>query len=235
MQQRIEYPIIINKYLALKKICSRKESDRLLKAQKIKINGKLAEPGMMVNHGDKVEAETNNNLVYLAYNKPKWVITHSPQGTERCITDNLKFGQKVFPIGRLDKSSTGLIILTNDGRITDKLLNPDFYHEKEYEVRVDKPINAEFVRRMRGGIKLDDGHITRRCAAQKIGESMFAIVLTEGKKHQIRRMTEVLGFKVMDLKRIRIMNVGIGGLRVGEFRILKDKELETFLGLLDFG
>lgn len=235
MSEKIGYPVIINKYLALKKICSRKESDRLLKAQKIKINGRLAEPGMMVNKGDKVEAEANTKLVYLAYNKPKWVITHSPQGTERSIMDNLKFDQKVFPIGRLDKSSTGLIILTNDGRVTDKLLNPAFYHEKEYEVTVNKPINPEFVRQMRSGVELDDGYLTRQCAVKRVGDRSFLITLTEGKKHQIRRMTEALGFKVMDLRRIRIMNISLGALRPNEYRLLAGDELADFLGSLDLG
>jgi len=246
----IIYPVIINKYLALKKISSRKEADRLLRAGKIKVNGKLAEPGQMINAKDKVEVDLIiKNLVYLAFNKPRGIITHSPQAGETSIADilhhnwsrqNLPLRQgsgqaqgilpnNIFPIGRLDKMSSGLIILTNDGRITDKLLNPDFYHEKEYEVDVDRPLTPEFLKKMTAGVELDDGYVTKKCRIKKIREKTFLIILTEGKKHQIRRMCEALGQKVVDLHRLRIMNIALNGLTAGKYRQLAGAELQEFL------
>jgi 23S rRNA pseudouridine2604 synthase len=230
----IKYPVIINKYLSLKKICSRKESDRLLKAGRIKVNGRLAEPGQMIVRGDKVEVDLlKKNLVYLAFNKPRGIITHSPQEGERSIADIFHFPEEVFPVGRLDKMSSGLIILTNDGRITDKLLNPAFYHEKEYEVDVDRTIDAEFIKKMAGGIKLDDGYITKKCRIKKLRDKVFIITLTEGKKHQIRRMCEAMGRKAVDLHRLRIMNIGLRGLPAGEYRKIEGAELKEFLTALD--
>jgi len=229
----IEYPVILNKYLALKKISSRKEADRLLKAGKIKVNGKLGEPGQMIKATDQVEVDLGNkNLVYLAFNKPRGIITHSPQAGERSIADILKFHEKVFPVGRLDKMSSGLIILTNDGRITDKLLNPNFYHEKEYEVDVDRPITPEFLHKMAQGVELDDGYMTKKCRIKKIRDKTFLIILTEGKKHQIRRMCEALGQKAVDLHRLRIMNIGLNGLAAGKYRQIIGPELQEFLRAL---
>jgi|WetSurMetagenome_2_1015567.scaffolds.fasta_scaffold05697_4 23S rRNA pseudouridine2604 synthase len=234
--EKIEYPVIINKYLALKKISSRKEADRLLRAGKIKVNGKLAEPGQMINKGDKVEVDLiTKNLVYLAYNKPRGIITHSPQEGEKSIADILRFHEPVFPIGRLDKMSSGLIILTNDGRITDKLLNPNFYHEKEYEVDVDRPLTPEFLKKMAAGVKLDDGYLTKKCRVKKIRPLAFLIILTEGKKHQIRRMCEALGRKTVDLHRLRIMNIGLNGLAAGRYRQIVGQELQEFLSALGLG
>jgi 23S rRNA pseudouridine2604 synthase len=243
---KIEYPVIVNKYLALKKISSRKEADRLLKAGKIKVNGKPAEPGQMISAGDKVEVDLiTKNLVYLAFNKPRGIITHSPQTGETSIADILRFRWPrqslaertlpppiLFPIGRLDKMSSGLIILTNDGRITDKLLNPDFYHEKEYEVDVDRPLTPEFLKKMTLGVELDDGYITKKCRIKKIRAKTFLIILTEGKKHQIRRMCEALGQKVVDLHRLRIMNIALNGLPAGKYRQLIGTELQEFLNEL---
>jgi 23S rRNA pseudouridine2604 synthase len=231
--EKIEYPVIINKYLALKKICSRKESDRLLKAGRIKVNGRLGEPGQMIGRNDKVEVDLlNKDLVYLAFNKPRGIITHSPQDGEQEIADILRFREKVFPVGRLDKMSSGLIILTNDGRITDKLLNPAFYHEKEYEVDVDRSIDGEFIKRLANGIKLDDGYLTKKCRVKKLRDKVFIITLTEGKKHQIRRMCEAMGRKAVDLHRLRIMNIGLNGLRAGEYRKIEGVELKSFLTAL---
>ncbi|MDD5527587.1 MAG: pseudouridine synthase [Patescibacteria group bacterium] len=232
--EKIEYPVIVNKYLALKKISSRKEADRLLRAGKIMVNGRLAEPGQMIIAGDKVEVDLGNkNLVYLAFNKPRGIITHSPQAGERSIADILRFHQQVFPIGRLDKMSSGLIILTNDGRITDKLLNPNFFHEKEYEVDVDRPLTPEFLKKMTQGVELDDGYVTKKCRVKKIRAKTFLIILTEGKKHQIRRMCEALGQKVVDLRRLRIMNIALNGLIAGKYRQIIGPELREFLHNLE--
>ena len=228
----IEFPVIINKYLALKKISSRKEADRLLKAGKITINGKLAEPGQMVVAGDEVHVAVNQNFIYLAYHKPKGIITHSPQGREKSIADILKHKEKVFPIGRLDKASSGLIILTNDGRITDRLLNPDVWHEKEYVVEVNKDLTAAVIKKLASGVVLDDGYHTRPCTIKKLDSKKFSIVLTEGKKHQIRRMCQALGYHVDELQRVRIVNIRLGKIAPGKFDEIKGRELERFLRLV---
>ncbi|MDQ1284372.1 MAG: Pseudouridine synthase [Patescibacteria group bacterium] len=228
----------INKYLAMRHISTRREADEVVASGRVKINGRAAVLGDKVKEDDLVEVAKENKRsakkrVYLAYNKPTGIITHSPQGEERSIGDIFKYDEKVFPVGRLDKDSWGLIILANDGRITDRILNPERDHEKEYIVRVDKPISVSFIGKMGRGVKLDDGYQTKACRVKKMNEYDFSIVLTEGKKRQIRRMCTMLGYAVRDLKRVRIMNVKLGDLRPGAHRRLKGEELETFLKKLN--
>lgn len=231
--EEIKYPIRINKYLAMKKICARREADLLIIQKKVKINGKTAVLGAKVNEGDKVDvAKTNKKLVYFAFNKPKGVITHSPEDGEQAIKDVVDFGEDVFPLGRLDKDSSGLIILTNDGRVTDKLLNPIYDHEKEYIVRVVKSIDGLFLKKMGEGVKLEDGYVTKKCRVTKLSSDRFSIILTEGKKHQIRRMCDALGYAIKHLERRRIMNIKLNKLQPGEFREIKGKELTDFLASL---
>lgn len=264
------YPIRINKYLADKKIASRREADELIKLGKVTINGKKAELGAMIQEADKVEVEGElKKLVYLAFNKPVGIITHSPQNGEQSIADILKFtptpkspvredrserrsmsigdssknherkamvwgfNQEVFPLGRLDKDSHGLIILTNDGRMTDRLLNPMFEHEKEYEVAVTLPVTENFIKQMEKGVKLDGGYITQKCILKKLDDNIFSIILTEGKKRQIRRMCTSLGYEVRDLRRVRVMNIELGNLKEGQYRIISGAEKEEFLGKLE--
>ena len=148
MKEEIKYPVRINKYLAHQKICARREADELILQKKVKINGRIAVLGDKVKEKDKVTVEGNSKkLVYLAFNKPRGIITHSPQNGEKEIKDVLKVPKRVVPVGRLDKNSSGLIILTNDGRLTDKLLNPEYNHEKEYIIKVAKPIENNFLKR----------------------------------------------------------------------------------------
>jgi 23S rRNA pseudouridine2604 synthase len=231
MEDKIKYPVRINKYLALKNICSRREADRFIKEGKIAINGRQAVLGDRVKEEDLVEVVKNLNkkYIYLAFNKPRRIITHSPQGEETSIEEIINYPEKVFPVGRLDKDSRGLIVLTNDGRITDKLLNPDYNHEKEYIVKVHKPITGTFVKKMGAGVVLDDGYKTRPCGVKSVGDYLFSIILTEGKKRQIRRMCQVLGYETVDLKRVRILNIQLGNLNSGQFREISGKELENFL------
>lgn len=230
MEEEIKYPVRINKYLALKNVCARREADELIVQKKVKINGKIAVLGAKVNENDKVVVEGfKKKLVYLAFNKPKGVITHSAEEGETAIKDVQDFGEDIFPLGRLDKDSCGLILLTNDGRVTDKLLNPKYEHEKEYIVRVVKPIDGLFMKKMEQGIKLEDGYVTKKCKVTKISSDRFSIVLTEGKKHQIRRMCDVLGYAIKHLERRRIMNIKLLRLQPGEYREIKGKELEDFL------
>lgn len=231
MENEAIYPMRINKYLASKNICSRREADVFIRQRKITINGKVAVLGDRVKEGDQVEVAKNlgKNNVYLAFNKPKEIITHSPQGKEKSIEDIIKFPQKVFPVGRLDKDSHGLLLLTNDGRVTDKLLNPDRNHEKEYVVKVNKEIISRFIRKMSTGIILDGGQKTKECKVKKINENTFSIILTEGKKRQIRRMCAFLDYAVTDLKRVRILNIKLQGLKSGQYRKIEGKELADFL------
>jgi 23S rRNA pseudouridine2604 synthase len=211
------YPMRINKYLALKKISTRRGADELIKAKKVFINGKPAVLGSQVEEADKVEVKgaPENKYEYFAYNKPIGIETNSPR-------------PDLFPIGRLDKNSHGLLILTNDGRITDRLLNPKYFHEKEYVVRTSNRLRSSFKEKMEKGVNIE-GYITQRCKIKILSPFTFKIILTEGKKHQIRRMCSALFQEVADLKRERIMNVKLGTLKDGSLRELKGEELSTFL------
>lgn len=230
----IHYPVRINKYLALKKFCSRKEADELIGQKKVSINGKLAILGAKVRAGDKITVENaKKSLLYLAYNKPKGIITHSPQEKEKSIKEITRIPRGVFPVGRLDKDSHGLIILTNDGRVTDKMLNPKYEHQKEYVVKTNRPVYDKFLDRMANGVRLDDGYVTKKCITKKLGQNIFSIILTEGKNRQIRRMCGVLGRQVLDLQRIRVLNIKLGQLKPGQYRNIIGKELSDFLHSLD--
>lgn len=227
----IEYPIRINKYLAYKKICSRREADQLIDQKKVRINGTVAKLGDMVAQKDTVSVDTEslNKRIYIAFNKPKGIVTHSPRHHEQAIEDIITLKQKVSPIGRLDKESHGLILLSNDGRLTGALLNPEHDHEKEYSVVVNKPLSNEFLTRMKKGVTLDDGYKTKPVQIIRTATNQFTIILTEGKNRQIRRMCKTLGYRVSDLKRVRIMNIKLNDLPLGTYRILKGKELSTLL------
>jgi 23S rRNA pseudouridine2604 synthase len=230
----LTYPVRINHYLALEKICSRRMADILIGQGKVKINGRPAVLGQKVERGDSVtvDREIQDNLrqnrVFLAYNKPVGVITHGPQHNEKSIADVLAFKSKLFPIGRLDKDSHGLIILTNDGRITDRLLNPKYEHDKEYVVKVNKTVRPGFLRHLQEGITLEN-YQTKPAAAEKLSDTSFRIVLTEGKNRQIRKMCAAFNYQVLDLKRVRIMNIRLDNLKQNQYRTLKGQELQKFL------
>ncbi|MCX6702165.1 MAG: pseudouridine synthase [Candidatus Zambryskibacteria bacterium] len=225
------YPMRINKYLAHKGIATRTGVDELIKHQKVLINGRVAKLGDKVLETDKVEVRgvhRKKNYIYIAYNKPKGVVSTNPQAEEKSIMQSIKLDTKVFPVGRLDKESHGLMILTNDGRITDRLLNPIYNHEKEYVVEVDRKFTPAFLRHMQDGVDIGEG-ITKSATVKKLGEQTFSIVLTEGKNRQIRRMTEKLGYTVRDLQRIRVQNVELGKLPKNSHREIVGDELNTFL------
>lgn len=228
----------INKYLAHKKYCTRREADVWIEAGKVRINGRKARLGDKVAKSDTVDVHFRAKAQrYFAYNKPRGIITHSPAEHERDIRQSTPL-VGVFPVGRLDKDSHGLIILTDDGRITDMLLNPDSEHEKEYIVTVKEPLASNFKQRMEKGVHIEGagpaGYTTKPCHIRVLGTKKFSITLTEGKKHQIRRMCAALGYVTADLERTRIMNVTLAGLKPGEHRALKGSELEKFLKLLGF-
>lgn len=225
----------INKYLALKGFATRRAADRLIEEGKVMINGKKALLGDKVHEGDAIAVRQNKRSYrYFAYNKPMGVITHSPQLGEKDIKSATSL-RGIFPIGRLDKRSHGLIILTDDGRVTERLLNPDYVHEKEYRVTVRDPLPKDFKKRMERGVNIE-GYMTRQCKVEIAGPKRFHITLTEGKKHQIRRMCAALGVEIDDLERVRIMNIKLGMLRSGDHRPIVKGELVEFkkqLGLLD--
>lgn len=222
----------INKYLALHKYASRREADKLIEAGRVYINSMPAVLGSAVAAGDTVEVKgTLKTYRYFAYNKPRGIITHSPQGTEKSIEDILPL-KGVFPIGRLDKDSLGLIILTDDGRITDALLNPKNEHEKEYEVTTLDTLPKDFKKKMERGVNIGD-YTTKPSHIEIRGERTFSIILTEGKKHQIRRMCGALGASVTLLKRVRILNILMGSLKEGEYRPIEKMELKVFLKSLE--
>ncbi|MCX6754670.1 MAG: pseudouridine synthase [Candidatus Nomurabacteria bacterium] len=228
----MEYPIRINKYLALNNFSTRVGGDDLIKKGLVTINGKLAVLGDKVNESDEVVVKTKGSkkeYVYYAYNKDINVSTN-PDPASKDILQVTRFPVKVFPVGRLDKDSHGLIIVTNDGRVTDRLLSPKYVHEKEYTVKVEKPFSDTFLTMLGNGVHFDK-FISKKCKVWRMGKSKdtFHIVLTEGKKRQIRRMCEALHHNVINLKRIRVMNIELDKIPLGEFREIKGKELETFL------
>lgn len=232
----------INKYLAEKQYASRRGADELIKQKRVTINGRLAVLGDEVKDEDVIEVKKSildKAPIYLAYNKAVGVVTHSPKEDEEDIMMTIKpllkgelHKAKLFPIGRLDKDSHGLIILTDDGRITGKLLNPEEKHEKEYIVEVKNKIPQNFEMMMERGVTIRDdegSYKTKPCIVHILGDRKFSIILTEGKKRQIRRMCEVLGNEVKDLKRVRIMNIELGFLSPNNVRRIKGEELDQFL------
>ena len=233
----MDFPIRLNKYLAHTGVASRREADELISAGKVRINGAKAEIGQQVQAADNVEViGKTKDKSYYAYYKGRGVITHSPSEGEVDIATRLAkdFGiTHVAPIGRLDKDSEGLMILSNDGRITGPLLDPESDHEKEYDVLVDKRVNSMFVRAMAAGVDIE-GYRTKPATvtASKTNDKRFTIILTEGKKHQIRRMCAALGYQIQTLKRVRIMNIELGNLKPNQYRKLTDIELKTLLGNL---
>lgn len=228
------FPIRINKYLAEQGICSRREADKLIEEGKVTINGRVAQLGEAVGENDEVKVEGDlKELVYIAYNKPAGIVTNCPQEGETEIKDVLKLKWEAFPVGRLDKDSRGLILLSNDGRITDKLLNPHNYHEKEYVVELNRELIENDLRQLRQGITLDGGFITKPCEIKMINKYTFSIILTEGKNRQIRRMCLALGYDVVDLNRIRIMNIELGSIPEGHYKVLSGEKLEELLNELD--
>lgn len=226
----------LNKRLAELGIATRRAADELISRGKVYVNGEMAELGMKVQPDDRIEVLDNKRpatekRLYVAYNKPRGTITHSPQNGEPDIVSSLpaEFRDKrLFPVGRLDKDSFGLIIMTNDGRITDRLLNPKAAHEKEYAVKTKLPLRGSFKNLMERGVDIE-GYTTKPTKVRITGERSFSITLTEGKKHQIRRMVVALRNEVTDLKRTRVLNIRLGQLAQGEARIIEGEELGLFL------
>ena len=227
----------INKYLSEVGYCSRRAADKLIEQGRVTINGEVPLMGTKIARGDKVcvdgkaVSKSEEAAVYIVLNKPTGIVCTTDTKVEKNnIIDFINYPKRIFPVGRLDKASEGLILLTNDGDIVNKILRSRNNHEKEYIVHVDKKINADFVNKMSQGIPILET-ITRPCKVKKIGEHRFKIVLTQGLNRQIRRMCEYLGFREIRLNRVRIMNIKLD-IKVGEYRNLSINELKELHQLL---
>lgn len=222
----------INKYLSEAGFCSRREADKLIEQGRVTINGKIPEMGTKVAPGDTVKVDgqpiskVEEGKVYLAFNKPVGIVCTTDTGVEKDnIIDYINYPSRIFPIGRLDKASEGLIFLTDDGDIVNKILRARNNHEKEYVVTVNKPLTSTFIERMGMGIPILDT-VTKKCEVERLGNYDFRIVLTQGLNRQIRRMCEYLGYEVVKLKRTRIMNITLD-VPVGQWRKFTPNELAT--------
>lgn len=227
-----ENSISLNKFISSTGRCSRREADRLIEQGRVLINGKKGKKGNRVFPGDQVSLDGENiksasrkKALYIAYNKPPGIVSTTDPREPKNIISAINHKQRLFPIGRLDKPSQGLILLTNDGEIVNKILRASNHHEKEYIVRVNKIISHQFIRSMSSGIPIL-GTKTKKCKVRKINDYTFSIVLTQGLNRQIRRMCEFLDYKVTYLKRIRIMNIKLGDLESGKWRILSPDEVQ---------
>src|SRR5665213_194895 len=226
----------INKFISETGFCSRREADKLIEAGRVTINGIKPEMGTKVNLGDTIEIDgkplkSKETPVYLAFNKPVCITCTTDLKDKNNIIDFIKYPKRIFPIGRLDKPSEGLIFLTNDGDIVNKILRAGNNHEKEYVVVTDKAITEGFVNSMRNGISLS-GIVTKKCFVKQEGKNIFRIILTEGLNRQIRRMCAKLEYKVISLKRVRIMNITLHGLPPGKWRHFSPKEISEINSLV---
>jgi 23S rRNA pseudouridine2604 synthase len=221
--------IRINKAISDSGYCSRRQADTLIEAGHVTINGEEATLGDRVIPGDeiKVEGKTiveNENLVYIALNKPVGITCTTDRRIPGNVVDFINHKERIFHVGRLDKPSEGLLFMTNDGDIVNKILRAGNRHEKEYIVKVDRPVTSDFLKRMRNGVPILDT-VTKKCEVEQLSRYVFRIVLVQGLNRQIRRMCEYLGYEVQELKRIRIMNISLGKLKTGDWRDLTKEEL----------
>lgn len=227
--------IRLNKFLSDAGVCSRREADRLIEAGKVTVDGNIAVTGMKILPSQSILCEGKSvsreeEFIMIALNKPKGIECTTSQDTPDNIIDFINYPKRIYPIGRLDKSSEGLILLTNNGAIVNKILKAVNHHEKEYIVIVDHAITDDFIRKMSEGVPILDT-VTRKCEVKKLGEKTFKIILTQGLNRQIRRMCEYLGYRVVRLKRIRIMNIEMGDLKKGAYRNVTREEIEQLLKL----
>lgn len=225
----------INKYLSEAGVCSRRGADRLIEEGRVSVNGTLAFLGSVVKNSDEVRLDgelvsKKTDKILIAFNKPIGIVctTADPKSKDVNIIEYINYPERIFPVGRLDKDSEGLILLSNDGDLSNKIMKARNFHEKEYEVEVDKPFDDEFLKRMSEGVPILDT-VTRKCTLKRTGKTSFNIILTQGLNRQIRRMCEYFGYKVVRLKRIRIMNIKLGSLKSGTYRNITDKEYEELI------
>ncbi len=234
MEQEI---IRINKFLSEAGVCSRRGADRLVEEERVLIDGEPATLGAQVLPGQKVvvdgkEIHREDDKILLAFHKPKGVVCTAEKREKNNIIDFINYPKRIYPVGRLDKDSEGLILLTNDGELGNEILKARNYHEKEYIVTVNRPVTEEFLRGMAGGVPILDT-MTRKCLVEKLDKRKFRIVLTQGLNRQIRRMCEYFGYRVVRLIRVRVMNITLEGLPVGSYRELTKQEWEELLAALE--
>lgn len=226
----------INKFISETGYYSRRETDRLIATQRITVNGEICEPGQEVEPDDIVLVDgkpipKKTNSIYIALNKPIGITSTAAKHIEGNIIDFVNYPERIFPVGRLDKASQGLILMTNDGDIVNKMMRSEHGHEKEYIVTVDKSFDDAFLKGMAGGVTIRDGK-TNPCDIYRISDLVFRIILTQGMNRQIRRMCRAFGYTVTRLERIRIMNITIDGIETGQWRDLTEEELSELLALL---
>ena len=233
--------IRLNKYLSTAGVCSRREADRLIEEGKVTVDGETAQVGTKVDpltqvicvRGEPVGPGHMERVVLAVY-KPVGITCTTDHTDKTNIVDYVGYPERIYPIGRLDKDSEGLILMTNDGSLVNKIMRASNYHEKEYLVKVDRPVDSSFIKKMSGGVRItkkENGEtvmdtVTRPCTVEKTGYNSFRIILTQGLNRQIRRMCRALGYEVQSLKRLRVMNVELKGMKPGTWRRLTDAELE---------
>lgn len=235
----MEEAIRLNKYLSDAGICSRREADRLIEAGKVLVDGRIAEMGMRVSASQEVicdgkKVAGKEKPVFLVVNKPRGIVcTTSQKDRAENIVEFLRYPQRIYPVGRLDKDSEGLLLLTNQGDIVNKILRAGNAHEKEYAVALSRPVTEEFLKKIQEGVWLEELSVTTKpCRAWQTGTHTFHIILTQGLNRQIRRMCRALDFHVMSLKRVRIMNIKLGNLKRGEYRKLTEEELSGLMKMV---
>ena len=232
----MEEMIRLNKFLSEAGVCSRREADRVIESGRVFVDGKRAETGMKVSSAQEIKVgkkvvSKGNEMVLLAVNKPVGIVCTEEKREKKNIIRFLNYPTRITYIGRLDKDSEGLLLMTNNGDIINKMMRAGNRHEKEYKVTVDKPITPEFIEKMGAGVPILDT-VTRPCKIRQIGKYKFDIILTQGLNRQIRRMCEYFGYKVTRLERIRVMNITLGNLKPGEYRKVTEKELEELYELI---
>lgn len=232
----------LNKYISSTGLCSRRKADELIKEERVKVNGQLPTIGVTVNPEDVVEVDgevlkLNDEFVYLALNKPPGITCTTERHVEGNIIDFVNYPERIFPIGRLDKDSEGLILLTNDGSIVNKILREENNHDKDYVVTVNKAINGTFIENMSQGVEIynpaqNEYTTTNKSKLEKLSSKSFKITLSQGLNRQIRRMCTKFGYRVIKLKRIRVVNIELGDLALGEWRYLSEKELKELFTII---
>lgn len=226
----------LNKYLSEAGICSRREADKLIESGRVTVDGKVATTGMKVTDENlvcvgKKPVKPIQEMVLLAVNKPVGIVCTEEKKEKHNIIDFLKYPTRITYIGRLDKDSEGLLLMTNNGDIINKMMRAGNAHEKEYKVTVNRPVTDEFLRKMSEGVPILDT-VTRKCKVEQIGKFKFRIILTQGLNRQIRRMCEYFGYKVTRLERVRVMNITLGDLKPGQYRKVTEKEMQELLELI---
>lgn len=240
MEAYLEESIRLNKYLSDAGVCSRRAADKAIEEGRVLVNGKPAEMGMRIGPDDDVVfdgkpvSNADKKPVLIAYNKPVGIVCTAEKREKNNIIDHINYPERIYPIGRLDKDSNGLILLTNQGDLVNKIMRAANAHEKEYIVTVDKDIDSDFINRMSAGVYLDELEVTtRKCQVEKLSKRTFKIILTQGLNRQIRRMCQMLGFRVRSLKRVRIMNIKLNDLQEDTYRDVTEAELKVLYKMLE--